>query len=91
MSYERRFAEPFKGPMILFGAMVENHPISVRDQSRIHQCGKKVLPANFPGCALIAGGIRKGDILIADLEEVEKLDASEIYQRRIKARELLIS
>ena len=26
--YERRFGEPFKGPVIPFGAMVEYHPIS---------------------------------------------------------------
>ena len=35
--YERRFGEPFKGPIIPFGAMVEYHPISPRDQARIHQ------------------------------------------------------
>ena len=40
---ERLFGEPFKGPVIPFGAMVEYHPISARDdQSRIHQFGKKV-------------------------------------------------
>ena len=32
----------------------------------------------------------KGDILTADLEDLEKLDASEIYPRRINAREVLI-
>ena len=31
---ERRFGEPFKGPKISFGAMVENHPISVRKTSQ---------------------------------------------------------
>ena len=36
---ERRYGEPFKGTVIPFGAMV----ISLRDQSRIHQFGKKVL------------------------------------------------
>ena len=34
--YESRFGEPFIGPIILFGAMVECYPISARDQSR-HQ------------------------------------------------------
>ena len=42
--YERRFGKPFKGPVIPFGAMVEYHPLSAKDQSRIHQFGKKVLP-----------------------------------------------
>ena len=40
--YERRFGEPFKGPIIPFDSMVESHPISIRDQARIHQVGKKV-------------------------------------------------
>ena len=42
-------------------------------------------------CALIAGGIWKGDILIADIEELEKMDASEIYSQRINAKEVLIT
>ena len=71
--------------------MFEYHPISARDQSRLHQFGKQVLPGIFLGCALIAEGIRKGDFLIADLEELEKWDASEIYPRRINAKEVFIS
>ena len=31
---ERRFGEPFQGPAIPFGSMVEYHPISAKDQSR---------------------------------------------------------
>ena len=33
-----------KGPVILFGVMVENHPIYAKDKSMLHQFGKK-------GCA----------------------------------------
>ena len=88
--YERRFGEPFKGPVIPFGAMVEYHPISPRDQPIIHQLGKKVLPGIFLGSDSVAGGIWKGDILIADLEDLERLEASEIYPRRINAKEVLI-
>ena len=40
--YERRHGEPFKWPIIPFGAMVEYHPTSPKDQARIHQFGKKV-------------------------------------------------
>ena len=72
------------------GARVEYHPISPRDQARIHQFGKKVLPVIFLGYKLVAGRIWKGDILIADLEDLETLDASDIYLRRIKAKEILI-
>ena len=64
---ERRFGEPLKGAIIPFGSLVEYHPISTKDQSRIHQFGKKVLPGIFLGYVLYAGGIRKGDILVVDL------------------------
>ena len=53
--YERRFGQPFKGPIIPFGSLVEYHPITAKDQSRIHQFGKKVLPGLFFGYALYAG------------------------------------
>ena len=53
--YERRFGQPFKGPIISFGSFVDYHPISAKDQSRIHQFGKKVLPGLFLGYALYAG------------------------------------
>ena len=58
--YERRFGQPFKGPIIPFGSLVECHSITAKDQSRIHQFGKKVLPGLFLGYALYAGGIWKG-------------------------------
>ena len=41
---ERRFGRPFKLPIISFGSLVEYHPFTAKDQSRIHQFGKKVLP-----------------------------------------------
>ena len=53
--YERRFGQPFKGPIIPFGSLVEYHHITAKDQSRIHQFGKKVLPGMFLGYALYAG------------------------------------
>ena len=85
--YERRFGEPFKGPIIPFGSLVEYHPITAKDQSRIHQFGKKVLPGLFLGYALYAGRIWKGDILVADIEELETMDALEIYSKRPNAKE----
>ena len=77
----------FKGPIVPFGSLVEYHPITAKDQSRIHQIGKKVLPALFLGYALYAGGIWKGDVLVADLEELETMDASEIFSKRLNAKE----
>ena len=57
--HERRFGEPFKG-LIYFGSLVEYHPIPAKDQSRIHQFGKKVLLGLFLGYALYAGRILEG-------------------------------
>ena len=89
--YERRFGEPFTGRVIPFGAMVEHHPISAKDQSRPHQFGKEILPEIFIGYLLIAKRIRIGDILVADIEELKNMDASEIHPRRINAKEVLSS
>ena len=52
---ERRFKEPLKGPIILFGSLVKYHSMSTKDQSRIHQFGKRVLPGIFLGHVLYAG------------------------------------
>ena len=85
--YERRFGQPFEGPIIPFGSLVECHPIFATDQSRIHQFGKKVLLGLFLGYAFYAGGIWKGDVLVADLEELETMDAS--TQKRLNAKEVI--
>ena len=82
---ERRFGQPWKGPIIPSGSLVE-HPITAKDRSRIHQFGKKALPGLFLGYALYAGRIWKGDVLVADFEELETMDASEIYSRRFNAK-----
>ena len=82
MPCERRFGKPFKGPIIPFGSLVEYYSISAKDQSRIHQFGKKVLPGIFLRYALYAGGIWKGDVLVADFEELETMDSSEIYAKK---------
>ena len=46
---------PFNGPVIPFGAMVEYHPISAKDQSRLHQFGGKILPGIFLGYVVCTG------------------------------------
>ena len=68
--------------------MVEYHPISVKDLSRLHQFGSKVLPGIFLGYALHAEEIWQGDILIADIEELEERHASEIRAKRLNAKEV---
>ena len=69
--------------------LVEYFPISAKDQSRIHQFGKKVFPGLFFGYVLYAERIWKGDVLVADLEELDKMDASEIYSERFDAKEVI--
>ena len=78
---ERRFGVPFNGQVIPLGAMVEYHPISAKDISRLHQFGPKVLPGIFLG----------GDIMVADIEELDQTDASELHARRLNAKEVLTS
>ena len=86
--YETPFGEPFKGPVISFGSLIEYYPISAKNQSRIHQFGKKVLCGLFLGYTLYAGGIWKCDVLVADIEELETMDASEIYSKRLNFKEV---
>ena len=38
---------------------------------------------------LYAGGIWKGDIMVADIEELEEMDASELHARRLNAKDVL--
>ena len=57
-----------KGRVIPFGALVEYHPISAKDLSRVHQFGAKVLRGKFLGDVLYAGRIWKGDMMVADIE-----------------------
>ena len=74
-----------------FGSLVEHYLIIAKDQSKIHQFGKKVSPGLFLGYALYAGGIWKGDTVVADIEEMEEMDASELHARRLNAEEVLTS
>ena len=53
--------------------------------------GEKVLPGIFLGYELVAGGIWKGDVMIADIEELGTLDVSEIHFRRLNAKGVLTS
>ena len=54
----------------------------------ISQFGAKVLPGIFLGYVLYAGGIWKGDIMVADIEELEEMDASELHARWLNAKEV---
>ena len=66
--------------------MVEQHPLTAKDLSRLHQFGPKVLLGFFLGYALSAERIWKGDTLGADIKELEKMDASEIYAKQTQCK-----
>ena len=70
--------------MINFGAMVEYYPITSRDESRLHHFGEI-----FLGYTSLAEGIWKGDILVADVEELEKFWTSETHGRRLNAKDII--
>ena len=87
--FERLVGMPLDGQVIPFGAMVEYHRISAEDISRLHQLGSKVLPGIFFRHVLYAVRIWPGDSMVADIEELEEMDASEIHARRLNAMEVL--
>ena len=72
-----------RGTVIPCGAIFEHHSVSGKDQSRRQQFGEKVLLGN-------AVCIWKGDIMVADSEELENLDSSQIHARRLNAKEVLM-
>ena len=56
---------------------------------RLHQFEPKVLPGIFLGYSFNPDGIWKRDILIADIEELEETDASELHAKMFNAKEVL--
>ena len=90
--YERRFGEPFEGQIVPFGSLVEYHPISTKDQSRIHQFGKKVLPGIFLGYVLYAvrNVERRHTGCGPCFQELEEMDATEIHAERLNAKEVIL-
>ena len=80
----------FNGPLIPIGAMVEYHPISVKAPSRLHQFGPKVLPGILLGYVLHAEeNLERRHFVVADIEELEQMDESELHARRLNANEVL--
>ena len=75
--------------IVPFGSEIGYHPVSAEGQAEV-QLGKKVLSGIFTGCAWYARGIWKGDILVADIEELHNFHASETYIVRLNAKEVLL-
>jgi len=89
--YERRFGEPFNGPIIPFGAKLSYKPITSSDKKRLHQFGIKVLPGIFVGYSLRVGGGWTGALRILDWEDLEKAETiSDVKIKQFKAAEINI-
>ena len=88
-SVRTAFRRTINRPVIPFGSMVQYHPISPKDQARLYQFGEKDLLDIFVGYALFALEIWKDDTLVAHVEELNILDASEIHARRLNVKEVL--
>ena len=70
-SYERRFGQPIKGLIVPFGSLVEYHPYFW--ERPVKNPSIWVSRIRF----VRGGEIWKGDALVADIEELETMDASE--------------
>ena len=50
-AYQRRFGQPFRGPIIPFGAEVEYYPINPADKKKLHTFDQKILTGVFQAMA----------------------------------------
>ena len=66
----------WKGPIIPFGSLLEYYPISSKNNSRIDQFWKESFTWIVPW--IRSQRIWKGDMLVADVEELETMHESEI-------------
>ena len=80
----------FEGPVIRRGSVVEHHAISAKDQSRLHQLGKKFYLEYSWDMHYMRVEIWKGDILVAQtLRSWKIFDVSEIHARRFNAKKVI--
>ena len=78
------------GQLYFFGAKMEYHPLSAKDQAKLHHFGKKVLSGIFIGYSLYPGRVWKEDLLVVGVEGLEALDASEMHVRRLNVKEFFM-
>ena len=53
--HERRFETPLLGAIIFFGTEINDHPITTKDKTRLHQLGATILRGIFVGHASSEG------------------------------------
>ena len=88
----RRFGEPFKGPRIPFEQWLSVTRFQYEISLDFTNLARKFYQEYF---LVRIDRLRnlnwKRDVLVADIEELENMDASEIYPQRIIAKEVLIT
>ena len=90
--YERRLGQPFQGPIIPFGSFFEYHPKTAKGSVKNPSIWKESLTWDCSSDTLCTRGeFGRVDVLIADLEELETMDASGIYSKRLNAKEVIFS
>ena len=87
--YERQFGTPFNVPVILFWSNGRISPYFCEGPIETSSTRSQSLAGFFLGYALHAGGICNGDMLVADIEELEETNASEVHGKRLAAKEVL--
>ena len=85
--YERRLGMPFNGQGIPFVAMVtlflrKTYRDNISSEQKCCQVYSSVMYCT-------RGWIWKRDLVIADIKEMEQVDASELHTRRLNAKEVL--
>ena len=88
---EKRYGKQFDGPFIPFGALVESIQITAMDKARVKQLGKKVLKGICFGYVLRMGGGWSGDLMMADYEDLQQSEASEINVKRFKTQGVFVT
>ena len=93
--YERRFGQPFNGPTIPFGSLVEYHPITAKDQSTNPSIWKESFTWIVPRIRSLRGGNLEGwrtgrrpwgvgdDGRIGNILKKTQCERGHISQRRI--------
>ena len=85
---EKRYGQKFEGPSIPFGTLVEYIPITAKGKSRVSL--EKTLKGIFLVFVLHAVGGWSGDLTIADDEDFQKSEDSDIYVKGFKSQEICV-
>ena len=70
------------------GHWLSTSQLPVKEKSRVHHFGKKIVKGIFLGCVLRAGGGWSGDLMTAANDNLQASEASETYVTRFKWKDV---